>query len=416
MGNRATGGGTFDNFKLTDSGVSTGAPVIIQNPPAQLIAMQCFTASMPAAAAGATGYQWQFNGNNLADNGRIIGSHTNRLTLSTVQLSDAGSYQLIAWNSSGSVTSSPCVLIIGTPPVGFTGADESLWTTNIPSASASYTTPILTNNVLTLTDGTQDEACTAFFNVPQYIGAFYAQFVYQVVNPVAGANADGVTFCLQNDPRGPAAVSSKLNNTLGIKDSVTLLNTVAPSVELVLNLWGQNALVGYSWVSNGSVTWPTTRTPGSVRIDNGDPIAMSLYYDGSKLTLKMVDNGPLATNSFSTTLAQGDLTAAIHSKTAYVGFGGSDYNFASTQIISNFTFVSLPTLPTLSISENGSGAAVITWPGTFAGFSLQENSSLTTANWANVTNQVTITSSGNCQATIPASGVGMFYRLAAGLQ
>jgi len=142
---------------------------------------------------------------------------------------------------------------------------------------------------------------------------------------------------------------------------------------------------------------------------------MSLYYDGNTLTLKMVDNGPLATNSFSTTLAQGDLTAAIHSKTAYVGFGGSDYNFTSTQTISNFTFVSLPTLPALAISENGSGGSVISWPGTFAGFLLQQKADVTATNWVSVTNAVTITTSGNCEVTIPASSVAKFYRLAAGL-
>jgi hypothetical protein len=410
LGNYMTGGGVFDNFQLTDSGTSTGAPGIIQNPPAQLTVMQCFTATIPAGAAGATGYQWQFNGNNLADNGRIIGSHTNRLTLSAVQLSDAGSYRLVASNGSGSVTSTPCVLIVGTPPLGFTGANESLWTTNIPVASASSSVPALANNVLTLTDGTQDEAGTIFFNVPQYIGAFYAQFVYQVINPVAGANADGVTFCLQNDPRGPAAVGTTLNNSLGIK------SLVAPSEELILNLWSQNALVGYSWTANGSVTWPTTKAPGSVHIDNGDPIAMSLYYNGSALTLTMADNGPLATNSFSTTLAQGDLTATINSKTAYVGFGASDYNFPTTQTISNFTFISLPTLPTLWIGENGSGGVKLTWPGTFAGFLLQQKADATATGWTSVTNAVTINTSGNCEVTVEPSAKVKFYRLAAGLQ
>lgn len=408
LANSSTGNGAFDNLKLTDSGVSTGAPVIVQNPPAQLLAMQCFTATMPAAAAGATSYQWQFNGSDLADNGRITGSHTNRLSILSVQLGDAGSYQLIAGNASGSVTSSPCVLAIGTPPVSLSGANESLWTTNTPLNSSAYTLPILASNVLTLTDGTIGEACTAFFNVPQDIRAFYAQFVYQVVNPVASVG-DGATFCLQNDPRGPAAVG-------GVTYSFGLRNPyVAPSAELVLNLYAPQALVGYSWNTHGSVTWPTQKAPGSVNIANGDPITMTLYYNGSTLALSMVDSGPVATNSYSTILDVGDLTSVLNSKTAYVGFSGSDSYAASTQVISDFTFVSLPTLPTLAIAENGSGAAVITWPGTFAGFALQQKPELGAATWENVTNEVTITSDGNCQVVIPAGGA-TFYRLAAGVQ
>jgi hypothetical protein len=298
------------------------------------------------------------------------------------------------------------VLAIGTPPVGLSSANESLWATNTPVNSAAYTTPILANNVLTLTDGGIGEACTAFFKVPQYIGAFYAQFTYQVVNPVPPLG-DGATFCLQNDPRGAAAVG-------GVTYSFGLRNPyVAPSAELVLNLYAPQALVGYSWNTHGNVTWPTQKAPGSVHIDNGDPITMTLYYDGSNLALSMVDPGPVATNSYSTSLAVGDLTEVLSSQTAYVGFSASDAYAASTQVISNFTFVSLPTLPTLSITGNGSGAAVITWPGTFAGFSLQQKPDLTIATWANVTNQVTITSSGNCQVIIPASDGPTFYRLAA---
>jgi hypothetical protein len=286
---------------------------------------------------------------------------------------------------------------------------------------SAATAPVLSSNVLTLTDGQTGEAGTVFFNEPQYIGAFYAQFVYQAVSN-SDTLGDGACFCLQNDARGLAAVGT-VPFTYGVNNNVTPSASVAPSVELCLNLYWPMQSVGYSWNTNGNVRSPLKQSPGSVNIANGDPIAMSLYYDGSNLTLTMVDNGPLATNSFSTNLAQGNLTAPLNSRTAYVGFGGSSgFSFGiypigtSTQTISNFTFIPLPTLPKLSISENGSGGADITWPGTFAGFSLLQKSDMVTTNWLNVTNPVTLTSSGNCQATIPASSAAVFYRLAAGLQ
>ena len=39
-------------------------------------------------------YQWQKNGVNLADNYRIIGSHTNVLTIAYANFSDSGNYQV----------------------------------------------------------------------------------------------------------------------------------------------------------------------------------------------------------------------------------------------------------------------------------------------------------------------------------
>ena len=55
-------------------------------------------------------FQWQFNGNNLADNGHITGSQTNALSITNVQMTDAGNYQVIVTNSYGSITSSVAVL------------------------------------------------------------------------------------------------------------------------------------------------------------------------------------------------------------------------------------------------------------------------------------------------------------------
>jgi len=414
IGNYQTGNGAFDNFKLTDSLPSSGAPVMVQNPPAQLFAMQGFAAAVPAVAAGATSYQWQLNGNNLADNGRIVGAHATRLSILAALPGDTGTYQLIAWNGSGSVTSSPCALTVGTAPVGFASAsDPGAWTINSSVGASTASVPNLVSNLLTLTDGSIGEAGTAFFNVAQYIGGFYAKFTYQVLNPVAPVG-DGATFCLQDDPRGPTACGGVTYN-FGLRGG-SFSPSVAPSAELVLNLYSPQALVGYSWNTQAHVTLPTQQTPGSVNIANGDPITMTLYYDGSSLGLTMTDAGPVATNSFSTTLAVGDLTSVIGSRTAYVGFSGSDGDAASAQTITNFMFVSLPTLPKLWITENGSGQAVVTWPGTYAGFSLLQRSDITATNWASVSNPVTVTSSGNCQVTVPVSGAPAFYRLMVGLQ
>jgi hypothetical protein len=79
-------------------------------------------------------YQWQRNGTNLSDVGNISGSAGATLTVSNVLAADAGTYQVILTNASGSVTSSPALLTVIDPlifsqPVGQTyspGATDNL--------------------------------------------------------------------------------------------------------------------------------------------------------------------------------------------------------------------------------------------------------------------------------------------------
>lgn len=61
-------------------------------------------------------FQWQVNGTNLVDNGRVTGSTTPGLSIANTQLSDAGAYQLIITNQYTSVTSSVAKLtVLGKP-------------------------------------------------------------------------------------------------------------------------------------------------------------------------------------------------------------------------------------------------------------------------------------------------------------
>ena len=67
--------------------------------------------------------QWQFNGTNLVDGGRISGSSGTTLSITNVHFSDAGSYSVIASNAYGVATSSTAVLHVGFPdlaPFGIT--------------------------------------------------------------------------------------------------------------------------------------------------------------------------------------------------------------------------------------------------------------------------------------------------------
>ncbi|HEX5218114.1 MAG TPA: immunoglobulin domain-containing protein [Verrucomicrobiae bacterium] len=62
------------------------------------------------------GYQWQKDGVNLSDDGRINGSTTAALTISNLVAPDAGGYRVIAANPFGVVTSSVANLTVLLPP------------------------------------------------------------------------------------------------------------------------------------------------------------------------------------------------------------------------------------------------------------------------------------------------------------
>ncbi|MGA2656274.1 MAG: LamG-like jellyroll fold domain-containing protein [Verrucomicrobiota bacterium] len=68
--------------------------------------------SIVARDTGQLGYQWQFNGTNLADNTRITGSQSNILTITDAQLTDSGSYGVILSGPGGSYPSSNATLSV----------------------------------------------------------------------------------------------------------------------------------------------------------------------------------------------------------------------------------------------------------------------------------------------------------------
>jgi hypothetical protein len=60
-------------------------------------------------------YQWQKEGANLSDGANISGTTSSRLTLTNVQLADAGSYSVVVTNLAGSATSSNALLAVNVP-------------------------------------------------------------------------------------------------------------------------------------------------------------------------------------------------------------------------------------------------------------------------------------------------------------
>lgn len=372
-----------------------GAPPYVASPPASQSADigDNVTFSVIADGTSPLTYQWLMNGTNIA------GATNATYTCPDAQISNAGNYQVVITNLYGSVTSSIAVLTFGSQPLGFNGSGLD-WVVSEDGFSV-YSPPVVTGNALTLTDGAGGEDRGCFFNDPQYIGAFTASFVYQ-----AGGNkaADGIAFCIQNDPRGASALGGG-GGQLGVGPT----SPITPSIELEMNLYtGNNEKAGYLVETNGLTGSGGGNgnylAPGNVQINSGDPIAVTVNYANLQMTLTFTD--AVAQTSFTTNLNVGNLAQLLGANAAYIGFTGADGGATSIQTISNFSFLSFPLVAIGADATN----LLLSWPGGTPGYTLQQNPSLTTTNWLNVTNQPAL-SNGLNLVTAPNNGSNLFYRL-----
>ena len=103
---------------------SDSPPVIgALTPGAAALALQTVSFTATLAAGGTpVSYQWSFHGSPLVDDTRISGSRSNTLTLSSLQYSDSGVYQLVVSNAWGTAVSNVALGVYST---------GSYFTTNI---------------------------------------------------------------------------------------------------------------------------------------------------------------------------------------------------------------------------------------------------------------------------------------------
>lgn len=108
--------GDSNNFAIIDNVTVTPlGPSIVSQPASQTVGTNSSVAlSVTATSNVPLGYRWLFNGTNLVDNGRIIGSQSNLLTITSAILADTGPYQVIVSNAYGAATSAVATLTVVT--------------------------------------------------------------------------------------------------------------------------------------------------------------------------------------------------------------------------------------------------------------------------------------------------------------
>jgi len=124
------------------------APSIVSQPANQVVGLgQTVKFAVTALGTAPLSFQWQVNGTNLTDNGRITGCQSDLLAVANVFVSDAGNYQVVVTNAYGSTPSAVATLTIVAPPVfqAATQRDGMITLTWSATAGETYQVQYKTN-------------------------------------------------------------------------------------------------------------------------------------------------------------------------------------------------------------------------------------------------------------------------------
>jgi hypothetical protein len=216
-------------------------------------------------------------------------------------------------------------------------------------ASAS---PVNPPHSITLTTTTTGQSRSAFFTTRQQISDFQVDFTYTFTG--SASSKMGAAFVLQNVSAGAGAVAvgsaSGVATNVGYSDLFGTFGgqSVAISLETSYLAPGSSSTGVFTGGSFGGGS-PTT---GSVVFSSGNPIDVSIGYNGSLLAMSAHDTVTGAI--YNAPLVPLNLEGILGDGFAYVGFTGStNGNADTTQTFSNFRFTSIPAPSSLCLLAAG---------------------------------------------------------------
>ena len=186
---------------------------------------------------------------------------------------------------------------------------------------------------LRLTNGSGNEAASAWTATPLNVQTFTSDFTFQLTSP----NADGFMFVVQN--AGPTALGPD-GGSLGYAKTVT--KSVGVKFDLYNNGGeGTNSTGLYLNGANPSV--PAVPLGGGVNLHSGDIFQVHMTYDGTTLIMKITDTvNPLLTFTNAWTV---NIPGTVGANTAYVGFTAGTGGQTATQDIVTWAYNNTVTNP-----------------------------------------------------------------------
>jgi len=261
----------------------------------------------------------------------VTGSGSSTMTVSVGASTPSGSYSLIVKATSGPLVHTATTSLIVTTSAGSTTVDFGSGFTASGLQFNGHAK--LDGTKLLLTDTTsQNQAASAFFNIPVNVQSFTSTFSFQLTNPAA----DGFTFTIQN--AGLTAIGSP-GGGLGYGKISTETAAIAKSVAVKFDLFDNSGegINSTGLYTNGvAPTVPATTLGGGVNLHSGDVFRVQMDYDGMTLTVTITDAttpGHTFTTSFPI-----DIPATVGGNTAFVGFTAGTGGETTTQEILNWTY------------------------------------------------------------------------------
>jgi hypothetical protein len=203
-------------------------------------------------------YQWQKNGTNLFDGGNLSGTTNSTLSLATVSDADAGIYNLVVSDATGSVTTSNAVLTVNDFPFIVTQPQSQTATagSNVTFSAAAYGAPPLVFQwyfkaaPVGLPIGGTNFATYTLNNVGSNQMGNYSVQVVNGYGSVMSSNAALVVSL------PPIITAQPTNRTVAATSNVTFSVTVS-SLSALSYQWQQN---GTNVVNGGKFSGVNTNT------------------------------------------------------------------------------------------------------------------------------------------------------------
>ena len=351
-------------YNASSAGKCSLPPTVLTQPANQTV-IAGTTANFTVAAGGTPPLSFQW----YQKNSVVAGATNASYTISATQPSNAGSYDVIVWNNSGSVTSTVATLTVGTWADVYydfeTAATSPVWlgaTQMIQNTSASHqgTNAIAFTgaypNAYLLTQLPEGTRNVQFYFYDDY-GPNPPLYQYTVLLAPGSHELDGIRWLFD--------VGWRLGD-YSANDNEPLL-CLGPGGVTARVPWGRFRTVGWH-----KFTFAVGPSSVAMSVDDTPVFQTNMMRIARYLKLQCGQGG---------------------------GWGRMD------DLV--LTYVTVPQ-PTLTISQAGNGIRVA-WPASATGFVLQETSS-PQGNWANSSAAVVVQGNENV-AVIATTGTLKFYRL-----